>query len=290
MKRILSAALLAILCFVVLSGCSTMKTTWRSTKKLYKKYVNVDPTLDLNASIGDKDLQRLGELFMPVDQPLLNLTRDLGCKDTPPENEWVQQLATSHPWLSGVAVVDTAGVVKFQTPSTFLRQMDFGPLLELADRFKARQMGAAIKSDEFGTEVMLAEPYFDNNEWAGMIVAIFDPRSLMRLCPEPSALAVVSSDGTAWPGGSEQSSALAAVKWEEILKSTVQGTMSVAGGSWVWVARNLGQMHVIYLTDAQAAAAQAQKAEAEKAAAAKQTQAKPAESPAPAAPDAPVAP
>lgn len=261
LKRTVSAALAAIFCLGLLTGCSTMKTTWRSTRKLYRKYVNVDPTIDLAAAEDDdKALQRLGALFMPVDEPLMKLTRLLNSQDTPPENDWVQQQLTAFPWLSGLAVLDTSGLVKFQVPSTFMRPMDFTPLLELADRYKARQLGAVVKTDELGTVVMVAGPYFENNEWTGLIVAFFDPRSLLRFSPDPGALVVLSSDGTVWPGGSEQaSSALTAVKWDDILKDDVQGDMTAGGTNWVWVSRYLGQLHVIYLTDAKAARAEAAK-------------------------------
>jgi len=257
LKRTICAALVAIFCCAVLTGCSTMKTTWRSTRKLYRHYVNVDPTIDLSAASGaDKGVQQLGALFMPVDEPLMKLTRFLSCQDTPPENDWVQQQLSAFPWLSGLAVLDNTGVVKFQVPSTFMHPLDFAPLLELADRFKDRKLGTVVKTDELGTVVMVGAPYFENNEWVGLIVAFFDPRSLLRFSPDPSALVVLSSDGTIWPGGSEQgSAALTAVKWNDILKSNVQGEITVGGTSWIWVSRYLGQLHVVYLTNATAARA-----------------------------------
>ena len=52
-------------CLVFLTGCGTMKTTWRDTRKLYREYINTDPTIDLSdEGIGDKGLQRLAALFM----------------------------------------------------------------------------------------------------------------------------------------------------------------------------------------------------------------------------------
>jgi hypothetical protein len=96
-----------------------MKTTWRSTKKLYRHYINVDPTIDLSdQGISDKGLQHLAALFMPVDERLMNMMRALGCQDTPPESDWPQQFLANYSWLSGVAVLDNAGVVRMQAPST----------------------------------------------------------------------------------------------------------------------------------------------------------------------------
>ena len=257
MKRTVSAALAALCCLVFLTGCGTMKTTWRDTRKLYRHYINTDPTIDLSdPGIGDKGLQRLAALFMPADEHLLSLLRALGSQDMPPENDWCQQLLTSYDWLSGVAVLDTSGSVLFQAPAVPMRPMDYAGLLEFADRYKIRKMGAQVKTDELGTVVMVAEPYFKNNEWAGLIVAYFDPRNLLRFSPDPGALTVVSTAGLVWAGSGGQGEALASLKWEDILKGAVQGEVSAAGGQYVWQARYLGQLELIYLTDAREARAQ----------------------------------
>jgi hypothetical protein len=252
LKRTVSAALAALVCLAVLNGCSTMKTTWRSTRKMYRHYVNTDPTIDLtDQGITDKGLQRLAALFMPVDERLMEMMRTLSCQDTPPEPDWPQQFLAGHSWLSGVAVLDNTGMVRFQAPSTSLRPLDFAPLLEFADRYKLRKQAAAVATDEFGTVVMLAAPYFEHNEWTGLVVAFFDPRNLLHFSPDPTALAVVTSTGQFWPGTSPASEALAGLNWSAVLKGTVQGETAAAGGKWVWVSRYLGQLQLIYLTDVQ---------------------------------------
>lgn len=256
MKRTVSAALAALVCLAVLAGCSTMKTTWRSTKKLYRHYINVDPTIDLSdQGISDRGLQHLAALFMPVDERLMNMMRALGCQDTPPESDWPQQFLSNYSWLSGVVVLDNAGVVRMQVPSTSMRPLDFAPLLEFADRYKLRKQAATVTTDEFGTVVMLAMPYFEHNEWTGLVVAFFDPRNLMHFSPDPNALAVVTSTGQAWAGASPASESLTGINWSNILKSTVQGDITAAGGKWVWVSRYFGQMQIIYLSDAHVAPA-----------------------------------
>lgn len=258
MKPTLSMALAALCCLAVLTtGCSTMKTTWRSTKKLYREYVNTDPTIDLtNQGIEDKGLQHLAALMMPVDERLMQMTRALGCQDTPPESDWPQQLLNAYSWLSGLAVLDTSGNVRGQVPAVAMHPLNFAPLLEQAERYKLRQLGAAVQKDEFGTVVMVAAPYFENNEWAGLVVAFFDPRTLLAFSPDPGELVVLSTDGTVWSGGAQAGEGLVGLKWDEILKDTVQGEMAVGGGDWVWQSRYLGQLNVIYLTDAKAVRAQ----------------------------------
>uniref|UniRef100_I2Q176 Lipoprotein n=1 Tax=Desulfovibrio sp. U5L TaxID=596152 RepID=I2Q176_9BACT len=256
MKRTVSAALAALSCLVILSGCGTMKTSWRDTKKLYRSYINTDPTIDFSEQgISDKGLQRLASLLMPVDERLMGLLRVIGSQDTPPESDWAQQLLSSHDWLSGVAVIDTSGAVVSQAPTASLRPLDFSGLLEFADRYKTRKMGAQVKTDEFGTVVMVAAPYFKENEWAGLVVAFFDPRNLVRFSPEPDALVVLSTDGLVWPGGSGQGEALAGLKWAEMLKGGVQGEVASGGGQYVWQARYLGQLEMVYLTDVREARA-----------------------------------
>ena len=256
MKRNMCIFLTALGCLILSTGCSTMKTTWRDTKKLYREYVNTDPTIDFSAQgITDKGLQRLAALFMPADERLMTMLRQLGSQDTPPENEWCQQFLSTNDWLSGVAVLDASGSVLFQAPSASMRPLDFAPLTEFADRYKVRQTAARIVTDEFGTTVMVAAPYFKNNEWAGLVVAYFDPRNLIRFSPDPNALVVVSTEGLVW-SASGQGEALAGLKWAEILKSNVQGEISTGGGQYVWQARYLGQLELIYLADAREARAE----------------------------------
>ncbi len=258
LKRNVSMALAALCCLAVMAtGCSTIKTSWRDTKKLYREYVNTDPTIDFSEQgVTDKGLQRLAALFMPVDERLMGLLRTMGSQDTLPENEWCQQLLSNHDWLSGVAVVDASGSVRFQVPSVPMRSLDFAPLLEQAERYKVRKMGASVKTDELGTVVMVAAPYFQNNEWAGLVVASFDPRNLTRFSPEPDALVVLSTEGVVWPGRAGQGGeALAGLNWNDILKGAVQGEVSAAGGQYVWQARYVGQVEFIYLTDAREARA-----------------------------------
>lgn len=256
MKRTANAALAALCCLLFLTGCGTMKTTWRDTKKLYRTYINTDPSIDFSdQGITDKGLQRLAALFMPVDERLMGMLRTLGAQDTPPESDWVQQFLSKNDWLLTVAVIDTSGSVVSQAPGVAMRPLDFKGLLDYADRYPERKMGAVVKTDEFGTVVMVGSPYFKNNEYAGLVVAVFDPRTLVKFSPNPGALVVVSTQGLVWGGDGGQGEALAGLKWEDILKGSVQGEMNVAGGDYAWQARYLGQMELVYLTDVREAKA-----------------------------------
>ncbi|BAH75653.1 PDC sensor domain-containing protein [Solidesulfovibrio magneticus] len=251
MKRTVLAAIAAIVCLCILAGCGTMKTQWRETRKLYREYINTDPSIDFSdQGISDKGLQRLAALMMPVDERLLAMLRTLGSQDAAPDPEWAQQLLSANAWLSGIAVVDASGAIVGQVPSTPMRPLDYASLLDMADRYKVRKMGARVVSDEMGTVVMIAMPFFKENEWAGLVVVNFDPRNLVRFSPDPNALVVVSTEGLLWAGGAGQGESLAALKWSDILKGEVQGDIRTGGGEYVWQARYLGQLELVYLTDA----------------------------------------
>ncbi len=256
MKRTFCAALAACCCLVLLTGCGTVKTKWRETKKLYREYINTDPTIDLSdQGITDRGLQRLAALLMPVDERLMGMLRVLGAQDMPPESEWCQQLLSGHEWLSGVAVLDTSGAVLSQVPSVPMRPLDYAGLQDFADRYKQRKMAAQIKTDELGTVILVAMPFFKNNEWSGLIVVNFDPRNLVRFSPSPDDLVVVSAEGLVWAGATGQGESLASLKWSEILKGAVQGEFASGSGQYAWQARYLGQLQLVYLTDVREARA-----------------------------------
>lgn len=251
MKRTFLAAIAATVCLCTLAGCGTMKTQWRETRKLYREYINTDPSIDFSdQGISDKGLQRLAALMMPVDERLLAMLRTLGSQDAAPDPEWAQQLLSANAWLSGIAVVDASGSIIGQVPSTPMRPLDYASLLDMADRYKVRKMGARVVSDEMGTVVMIAMPFFKENEWAGLVVVNFDPRNLVRFSPDPNALVVVSTEGLLWSGGTGQGESLASLKWSDILRGEVQGDIRTGGGEYVWQARYLGQLELVYLTDA----------------------------------------
>ncbi len=273
MKRFTPSLAVAIMALALLSGCSTISNTWKDTKKVYKDYIDVDPTVDLtDEGITDKGLQKLARLFGPVDQRLETFTRVYYTQDNPPEPEWCTQLLADFPWLSGMAVVNKDGAVRLQEPAVALRSLDFAPILEVEDRLSKRKLVAYTKVDDLGALVYVAAPFFENNEYAGIIVSWFEPRTLVEASPSPDELFVLQPEEVLWPGGQpETAQGLVSAPWADILKSEVQGERDIAGKRYVWQARYLGQLRLLYLTEMPAA-----------------VEPKPAPEPAPAAgPDAP---
>ncbi len=237
---------------LVFAGCSTIKSTWKDTKKMYKEYINVDPTIDYTDQ-GDENtgLLKLANLFGPVDQRLSAMLRELSSQDELPDPSWCQQLLEQYPWVSGVAIIGTTGDVNFQTASLSLKPFDYAGFSAFEERFKGRNLAALVSSDEVSTEVFVGMPYFDNNVWSGTVVAYFDMRSLANFSPDPSQLFIIYPEGVLWTGNNEAvAKAIVDSKWADRLEDEVQGSLGINGVPYVWAARFIGQIEIVYLVAA----------------------------------------
>lgn len=261
LKRVI-LAILACSVFAA-AGCDTVKPYVKSTKKLYKDYVNVDPTIDLtDPGISDPSINKLAALFAPVDERVEFLLRALSAQDLPPSREWCQSFMDSFPWLSGMAVMTESGTVSFKLPMFTIKQVDYAPLLELENLYKARKMGAYVATSELGAEIMVAKPLFVDNEYKGLLVASFDPGSLAKFSPEPGNLLMFIPGTPLWSGDdSGAAQALAGLNWKNLLKSDVSGEQSVGGTRYLWQSRFLAQVRLIYAVSAVTAPAKAAKPE-----------------------------
>jgi len=274
-KRVI-LALVACALFAA-AGCDTVKPYWKGTKKLYKEYVNVDPTIDLSElGTSDPTVLKFAELFTPVDAQLEYLLRALSAQDTPPESEWVQTLMTSFPWLTGVAELSTTGNVQRRYPAFSLKQVDFAPLLEFEKLYKARKMAATVAVTELGAEILIAKPLYVENDLVGLLVAHFDASSLAKQSPEPGKLLIMAPGAALWSGDDPSAGqALAQLKWNNLIKSSVTGVDVVGGRKYHWQARAVAQTYLIYAIEAVKAQPKPAKAEP-------QPQPQPAAEPAPA--------
>ena len=235
----------------LLSGCSTFRDTWKDTRSLYKEYVNTPVKVDIQCPPpGDQAQLKLAKLFMPADENLEKLLRLFSAQDVMPPAEWCRDLMDIYPWLAGVAVISDSGQVVTKYPEVDLIPTNFDPLLEQKARYKTRLMAGQVDVTELGSLVYIATPLFKENEWSGILVAYFDPRSLVKLSPNPADLYIVSSEGVLWEGGDPAvAKSLAAEKWANILKGDICGTVSAAGGKYLWQARFIGNKPIIYLTN-----------------------------------------
>ena len=240
-------ALLACALFIT-SGCDTVRPYVKSTKRFYKDWVNVDPSIDIgDPGISDPSLRKLAALFTPVDERLEFMLRALSARDLPPDRDWAQAFLDSFPWLSAVTVLTESGTVVSRMAPYSIKPVDYEPLMGLEKLYKARKLGGAVVIGELGAEVMVAKPLFVDNEYKGLLVAQFDPGSLAKFSPEPGQLIMVAPGAVLWSGddtGAAQS--LAQLNWKSILKSNVSGEQRIGSVRYFWQARYVGQERIVY--------------------------------------------
>lgn len=266
-KRLFPALLVCAL--LAAAGCDTVKPYWKSTRKLYKEYVNVDPSIDLkDPGISDPSVRKLAELFTPVDERLEFLLRALSAQDLPPNPEWCQSFMDSFPWLTGMAVLTDSGMVTFKLPAYTIKPVDFAPLMEFEKLYKERKMAAYVATSELGAEILVAKPLFVDNDFKGLLVAHFDPGNLAKFSPQPAQLIMIAPGQPLWSGeNASAAQALAQLNWKNILKSNVSGEENVGGTRYLWQSRFVAQTRLVYAVSAASAPAKAPKPEPQPAAA-----------------------
>lgn len=248
MEASLNRALVSALALLVLcAGCSTVHETVKDTKRIYNEYVVPKPEVVLDNDDIDREQLRLARLFKPVDEHINDLRKYIDGTDRLPNEDWFKRLFTKFGWISGVMVTDVEGVVRFQHPQESLKRHDLSPFVEWGEAWHDHKLRAFAVNTPLGPEIYLANPFFEDSEWVGLIVVHFDPRKLLRFCPAPDELIIVSQDEVVWPGDSEQEAqALAQEPWEEITKDREFGTFEGSQGEYYWIARHLGFYYLIY--------------------------------------------
>lgn len=246
-KRVFPALLACVL--LAATGCDTMKSSWKSTRKLYKEYVNVDPTIDLKAEAEeDPTVLKLATLFAPVDEKLEYMIRALSSQESPPSREWCEAFMSANPWLTGVAVLDASGSASVKLPSFTLKQVDYSPMMDFEAVYKQRKMAGYVESGDLGSEVLVGQPLYSNNEFAGVLVVNFDPATLAKLSPNPDNLIIVSSGVALW-GGKDPAAAQSLAKrdWKKILAGDVTGDIREGGQTYLWQTRYLAHIQLVYM-------------------------------------------
>lgn len=239
--------LVVLLLFVFVTGCSTVHETTKETKQLYREYIVPMPEVDLDFDDLDEGQLRLANLFKPVDVNINALRRYLEGTDGLPKEDWFKTLFTQYQWISGVMITDIAGGVRFRYPQESMKQHDLSPFFEWGEAWEDHKMRATAVNTPLGPEIYLANPYFENNEWQGLIVVHFDPRKLLPYCPNPDELILLSQDDVLWPGKYDQDAqAMAQLPWEEILADREFGGYEGSRGEYYWIARHLGFYYIIY--------------------------------------------
>ncbi|GAB7022667.1 hypothetical protein [Salidesulfovibrio brasiliensis] len=245
-------ALLLALTVMAVSGCRT----WYDTKKYMKgsweearSWVDIQPTVDTDAyEFENPNQEKLALLFAPVDGPMGSLIRFLEDQDTSPEQEWIELLFLRFPWVNRVIVTDPEGNILTQEPAQPFKR--FSQPLVFEGVWRQTFLKTVADYPDLGPELYVGTPYFEDVDFKGLIIAGFDPRSLMRLSPNPDELLIIHPGGGVWTAGGEvDEEGLLAVPWEEILTEDVQGQVKVGEKYYTWIARYIGQDSYIYATE-----------------------------------------
>lgn len=248
-RRLTLFACLA-LALVALTGCDTMRRTWKDTQELYRTYVNVDPAVDLQAVDHDHWEAVLAPLMTPVDMQLGELARAVDNQDSFPDDFWADNLSKRFPWLTGTVATDMYGVELMARPEVSLKPRNAAPLVAAGDAWRDRKLRSFVDDTPLGPEVYVASPFFKDNILQGIVAAHFDMRSLVQLSPASGKLMVITPTVVLWPGDfGGFASAVLAEPWAEILKDEVRGEIEVQGRPLVWLTRYLGDQQIVYLAE-----------------------------------------
>lgn len=281
MQRLLLISLLLLSLSAGAAGCGksqTVKDSWKFTTRQYRTYLNTPATLDMEDK-GNCELYELalGEAVLMVDEELQKLIRAMENSDHNPDQSWVMTMMNRFPWLSGVALVDGSGKLVAQYPEHFAKEFDVKPLLEPDPKQRLGALRAYVQKSPAGPEVYVANPVFGGDEMRGLIVAYFDPKSLVTTSSDPGSFAIASPAGIVWPGKFGEGSVVAAQNWETLLKQKSCGLIGAKGSDFFWTTRYLGNLPLVYAIPTSAGKSQ----EAALAPQAKQPEAQTAPKPAP---------
>lgn len=241
---------LLLLCALALlvSACDTVRGAWDKTTGLYETYIDPKPQLDLQRDEGlSKKERTLAMQFSAMDRQLELLMRTLAPQDTFPTSAWFNETISRFPWLTAIMALDTRGEILTRYPDPPLKNIQVEPLLEREWSLLERGLQGFAQDTPLGPELIIAGPFFRDGTWQGLLVAHFDPRSLIGLSTSPENLALLTSKTLLWSGlDQEATRELTEAPWEDILKGRVQGRLSTSSNTFVWIARPLGSLRLVY--------------------------------------------
>ncbi len=256
LNRTNTAFLLLAMMLAALAGCSTLGDTWDSTwegsKEFYSEYVNTDPTVDLNKVEHAQWEEKMALSLTPVDTRLSELLRHMGLLISIPDQAWMDQLFVSFPWISGCVVSDMNGEILIRHPETGMKPLNIQPFVDAGQDFRDRKMRAWFDDTPLGPEIYAAVPVFNGNDLAGFVAVYFDMRNLVPASEAPGELVVVTRDMVQWAGDYQaEARELAGMPWDELLVDTMEGTDTIGGRDFIWMARFIGDKSMIYAIQAE---------------------------------------
>lgn len=225
-----------------------MRNAWDKTTDAYETYIDPKPEIDLEQSAGlSRKEKELARQFSGMDQQMELLLRTLTPQDSFPSTAWAQDLQLRFPWLTAFLAVDTHGELLASYPETPLKPIQTAPLLDREWSVMNRRLQGFVEETLLGPELIIAGPFFRDGVWQGLLVAHFDPRSLIRLTPDPDNLVLLTPGTLIWSALDETTAQpLVNAPWDDILKSDVQGRWSSEHQTFGWISRPIGDLRLIY--------------------------------------------
>jgi len=247
-RRLIFLIVLMAFSLSLASGCKqAAKNVWKDTRRYYREYINTPATLKFQEADASAVEDKLATVYTPVGMALESFRRDMLAQDVFPTEAWVNDMFDRYPWLSGVAVVSPEGDMYLQRPAVSMKSLDFMPLFEEDEKISYRDMRAYAQDNPLGPEVYVGTPFFVDNEMKGMVVAHFDPRNLLHLCPQPARLVILSPTFTLWPGHYVmEETPLETVEWEKTLRRRSSDTESNKYGEFLWIAKYIGNLPLVF--------------------------------------------
>ena len=236
---------------VFLGGCrtpQTVKDAWKGTRNYYHQYLNTPATLNFDDRGDITDYQKaLGEAVSDFDLCIMDLERMLQNSDQRPDAAWVSATTGKFPWISGLALTDEYGTPRALIPLNFPKPFDASPLTELDPKQQLKDLRAYVQETSLGSEIYVGNPVYLGEDFRGLIVVHFDPRTLLMRSGDPNRVVIAGPGGILWPAlYNIEETPLAGVNWASLVQGNSSGTLSNAKGSFYWVARYLGNLPLIY--------------------------------------------
>lgn len=225
-------------------GCGA----WRTTKGLYREYVNPSPTVDITRQGDPNDPEtKLAKAVAPADEKLDRLLRLLYTQDYYPSDEWLTSQIRDFPWIDGIMTVSTDGEILQKLPEgESLKTVNLQGILNLGPDW-GYDFKTLIEQTPLGPQAYIAMPFYKYSAWQGLIIVYFDPRSLIKLSPQADELLLLTPGQTIWQGsyGSEVAPVLTE-DWTAILRKNASGELEYPSSGYFWSSRLFGQNKLVY--------------------------------------------
>ena len=241
--RIMKRVLAVLACLFVCQGCNP----WKTTKTVYKDYINPAPELclDVNTACSPTELYQ-ASVFGPVDTRLDSLRETLASRDDFPGDKWFETTRQKYPWLGVLTAVDSTGDILVNEVESSGVPVEL--FLEHGDAWNDRRPRMVVAGDHNGSRVFLGTPFFRGTSFQGVLIAGFDPALVAGFSPQPEKLGIIADGTSAWLGkGVSGHGGVLETDWKQELEKNIRGELTSESGDVVWLGRRYGDKWIVYL-------------------------------------------